>query len=551
MSSAGKNRLGNRFDFMKYIIFLFLIVVSSTCEAAKEKTSHKICLNMIVKNEAPVIERCLASVKNLIDYWVIVDTGSVDGTQEIIKKCLKNIPGELHERPWVNFAHNRNEALKFAKNKGEYLLFIDADERLVFVSDFDKTKLNMDCYLSFVRVFDQETREKYLHGQRILLVNNHLNWTWEGVLHENLVCSEAKRTQLLKNIINIADTYEGHRSQDPLKGLKDAEVLEKIHQEDPNNRRIIFFLAQSYEYAKKYELALQNYEKRAAMDGNEQEVFWSLFRIGQNQEEMQWAPETIIESYCKAFKNRASRLEPLYYMALQYGKIGNSVLSYAILKSGLSFGPCEDVVVHEAWIYDYGLLLEFAKSAFTIGRYEESCDAWKKLLAKPDLPLRVQTEAKNGLSMAQQALVSSHSLAGSKPEFVTTNAKESAKKTIEEYCADFKACPTRAAPLFYLAEHYAKNLNQILAYAIAKAGVSIPPPGQIPNQELWIYEYGLLDQWGNAAFALQKFSEAIEAFEILLSEQNIPDEIRMNARRKIFKATQIILNLEKHGLPCF
>ena len=36
----------------------------------------RICLNMIVKNEAPVIERCLASVRPWVDYWVIVDTGS-------------------------------------------------------------------------------------------------------------------------------------------------------------------------------------------------------------------------------------------------------------------------------------------------------------------------------------------------------------------------------------------------------------------------------------------------------------------------------------------
>ena len=49
-----------------------------------------ICLNMIVKNESPVIERCLASVKKLIDYWVICDTGSTDGTQKLIQKVLHN-----------------------------------------------------------------------------------------------------------------------------------------------------------------------------------------------------------------------------------------------------------------------------------------------------------------------------------------------------------------------------------------------------------------------------------------------------------------------------
>ena len=67
-----------------------------------------ICLNMIVKNEAPVIKRCLATVKPWITSWVISDTGSDDGTQDIIKEYMKDMPGKLIERPWVDFAHNRN-----------------------------------------------------------------------------------------------------------------------------------------------------------------------------------------------------------------------------------------------------------------------------------------------------------------------------------------------------------------------------------------------------------------------------------------------------------
>jgi len=47
-----------------------------------------ICLCMIVKNEAAVIERCLASVRPLIDTWVISDTGSTDGTQDLIRADL-------------------------------------------------------------------------------------------------------------------------------------------------------------------------------------------------------------------------------------------------------------------------------------------------------------------------------------------------------------------------------------------------------------------------------------------------------------------------------
>ena len=45
----------------------------------------KICLNMIVRSEAAIIERCLASVAPYIDSYLILDTGSDDGTPELIE----------------------------------------------------------------------------------------------------------------------------------------------------------------------------------------------------------------------------------------------------------------------------------------------------------------------------------------------------------------------------------------------------------------------------------------------------------------------------------
>src|SRR5580692_7710276 len=130
---------------MRSFLLFILLIVSHVCIEAKESKRPTVCLNMIVKNESKVICRCLESVKPLIDYWVIVDTGSKDGTQEIIKKFMKDIPGELHECPWVNFAHNRNEALSLAKKKADYLLFIDADDKLEIASDFKRPKLDKDC----------------------------------------------------------------------------------------------------------------------------------------------------------------------------------------------------------------------------------------------------------------------------------------------------------------------------------------------------------------------------------------------------------------------
>src|SRR5579883_1017327 len=168
------------------------------------KNQTTICLNMIVKDESRVIRRCLTSVKDLIDYWVIVDTGSTDGTQEIIREFLKDIPGELHERPWVNFGHNRNEALKLAKNKSDYLLFIDADEELVFAKPLQKSKLNKDAYIA--SLWEEGSR-----GKRCLLINNQLEWRWEGVIHEMPVCSQVKTTGFMKEVYTLTHTPESGR----------------------------------------------------------------------------------------------------------------------------------------------------------------------------------------------------------------------------------------------------------------------------------------------------------------------------------------------------
>ena len=48
-----------------------------------------ISLCMIVKNEELVLERCLASAKNIADEIIIVDTGSTDRTREIGKRYGK------------------------------------------------------------------------------------------------------------------------------------------------------------------------------------------------------------------------------------------------------------------------------------------------------------------------------------------------------------------------------------------------------------------------------------------------------------------------------
>ncbi|MBS0625779.1 MAG: glycosyltransferase family 2 protein [Verrucomicrobia bacterium] len=314
----------------------------------------KICLNMIVKNEAAVIERCLSSVKNLIDYWVIADTGSTDGTQEIIRQSLAGIPGELHERPWIDFSHNRNEVLQLSKGKGDYLLFIDADEKLIATS-FQK-KLEKDHY--FIQVQQPDGSQYY----RVAFVKNGLDWKWRGAIHEEIFSSEAKSVGTLEGIINFSDSSQGARSQDPEKYLKDAALLEK----EPETPRTLFFLGLSYGNALQFDKALKNYKKRAALGGDEEEVFFSLFCIANAQQHLGYPPETFIQSFIKAHLYRPTRTEPLYALAYYYSETANPFFAYLISQYGLTLPPTKDT--HFVVDYKEQLQLVFEKSGRALGK---------------------------------------------------------------------------------------------------------------------------------------------------------------------------------------
>jgi glycosyltransferase involved in cell wall biosynthesis len=225
---------------------------------------QRICLSMIVKDEAHVIRRCLESVRPFIDAWVVVDTGSCDGTQELVRAALADLPGELVERPWVDFAHNRNQALELARPRADYLLFIDADETLEAGEGFAMPGLEADAY-------DLEVHYGGLAYTRRQLVRAALPWRFVGVLHEHLECGAAGPARLLAGLRTVP-RHTGARARDRDTYRRDAEILARALEAEPDNGRYAFYLAQSWRDAGEPEKAVAAYRRRIAMGGWPDEV---------------------------------------------------------------------------------------------------------------------------------------------------------------------------------------------------------------------------------------------------------------------------------------
>lgn len=319
-----------------------------------------ICLNMIVKNEAHVIERCLASAKPLIDRWCIVDTGSSDDTITKIRNFMQDMPGTLHERPWKNFAHNRNEALDLAiAENTDYVLFIDADESFMWSGDFGWPSLDADAYELTVH-YDQ------MRYARVALVATRAPWRWHGVIHEYLDCARPHQTKSL-TAPNVFVRHDGARARDPSTYLKDIALLEAAVRDEPDNARYVFYLAQSYRDAGKLSDARRTYEHRATMGGWDEELWYSLFQIAALTERLGDPAEQVSSAYLRAFQARPSRAEPLAELARYHRLRSEYAQAYLYAKHASELPrPSDRLFVDEA-TYNWRALDELAVNAYYVG----------------------------------------------------------------------------------------------------------------------------------------------------------------------------------------
>jgi glycosyltransferase involved in cell wall biosynthesis len=338
------------------------------------EAGQTVCLCMIVKNEHHVLRRCLESVRPLIDEWAIVDTGSTDGTQDLVRDYFEGLPGILVERPWKNFGHNRSESIALARERADYLLILDADEYLETDAGFRWPHLTYDAY-DFLMDSGGVTYD------RIQLVRSALPWRFEGVLHEFITC-DRNRSQARMPGVKTIRLLEGARSRDPLTYHNDALILEDALLQEPGNARYMFYLAQSYRDAHEPELALDRYRQRAGMGGFAEEVWCSFYEMARLLQGMDEEWPAVMEVYLHAFAYRPSRTEPLYRIGMYYQQRKEYALSRLFLEQATQIPfPAKDVLFVESDVYRYLLPLEYAVASYWLGRHEQAIEVTDRLLA--------------------------------------------------------------------------------------------------------------------------------------------------------------------------
>lgn len=335
---------------------------------------------MIVRDETPVIKRCIDSVKNIIDGYLICDTGSIDGTPEMITSYMKelNIPGRVVHEKWKNFAHGRTMMKKHAyedpvASKHTYFCWLDADEVYLntetdeYPDENDKAKLIQ--YMNErpkVGIFQLITHFGGLHYPRWNLVRNNQLYYWKCPVHEYLVSTKPTGVDTI-SFIKLLARKEGNSSRDPLRSLKDVLMLEEAYLECPEKSpRECFYLGQVLQENGDWLTALHYYKLRTEnyTSGFHQEKYIAMLRSGRIHVSMNKLTESL--SYFEKAHNLCKhRIEAVYAWMNAYYKLQQYDEAYKVAKNYIfpNMLPDSDLFVEfELWDWQFLYLASLVAS---------------------------------------------------------------------------------------------------------------------------------------------------------------------------------------------
>lgn len=494
----------------------------------------KPCLNMIVKDEVGNLERCLASVAPHISCWVIGDTGSTDGTQDLIRSFFasRGIPGELHEFAFSNFAQARNEALARARDSGlafDHLLFCDADMELVVTDpDFSET-LSDDLHLC-------RQSAAGLTYWNVRLARRSCSGLYRGVTHE-FIGGDALTRSNLEGVHFIDHATGSSRSS---KHARDTLLLRKalLTEADPAMRaRYVFYLANTLREAGELEEALSLYLQRSEMGHWQEEAFLSLFHAGRLRIMLGHPPDQVLSTLADASARAPWRAEALHAAAVYCRQRNDYHKAYDFARRGLDVPYPRSSLFVLDWIYHYGLLDEFAISAHWVGRPGESLKACEQLLREDLIPqhYRARIEANAGLA---SEFISKTGRKYADPAELPDSAEAGAndESILSSLFAAYEAHPDHADRLLALARHFRKRELHNAALLFAERGLALPVAGSQPPDGEDITSDHLRQEFSISAFysADAKTRErGFDACNALALDRRVPRSVRDLARHNI------------------
>jgi glycosyltransferase involved in cell wall biosynthesis len=222
-------------------------------------------LCMIVRNEESNLTRCLESVQNLVGEFVIVDTGSTDGTAGIAARY--GAEATPFDFTIVDFAAARNHAI--ARAHGRWILMLDADETLDGPSTATiKSLIARDENAGYFLERRNHSSDSMTPTTDyvVRLFPNRAGYRYRGRVHETIDASILSGGgRLHKTSIRIHHNFASDRETRRRKSQWYIEILKEEIAADPSDYSRLDFLAAEYHRLEMFDEATQIAERIVQM----------------------------------------------------------------------------------------------------------------------------------------------------------------------------------------------------------------------------------------------------------------------------------------------
>ena len=296
-------------------------------------------LCIMVKNGGPMFEKVLTENLPIIDRWTVLDTGSTDGTQDVVRRVLAGRKGQLFEEPFLNFRDSRNRCLELASTVCKFTLMLDDTYAMRGdLRSFLNTVRSDQFSNSFSIIIQSDDMEYY--SNRILKAACGLRYIY--TIHEVVQGNDNVTVVIPKEAATIFDyraDYMEKRTMD--RKRYDLDRLFDMLEEDPTNPRHLYYLGQTYNLLEDWTNAAKYFELRATstLEGFKQEAVDSYFELARLYQFKLGKPWDLCEeTYKKAYDLDPSRPESLYFMGIHYLLENQNKIAFDNFKQGFLLG---------------------------------------------------------------------------------------------------------------------------------------------------------------------------------------------------------------------
>jgi glycosyltransferase involved in cell wall biosynthesis len=363
----------------------------------------KLALNFICKDESPVIQNMLESAKGIVDLIVVNDTGSTDGTQQMIKDFGEKygIPTYVFERAFDDFENSRNHAMQKLRDVVKELnwnadqvhgFWFDCDETLVIDSKFNKAQFTKDLYMINTYIGQMKyTRNTFFKVSK--------PFRWYGPVHEFIVCDEQNITSGLAENIHVDVKMTGNSWMGDIaeKYASHSYKLEAYINKNRQDPRWIFYTAQSWHDAasikdnreendERLRRSMKYYRERVSRtDGYAEEIYYAQYRIGTIMRILEEPWHLTHMELLKAYQIDPLRGESIKVIIDHYLQMGEWNMAYLYSKfakttfHGKNPYPTRLLFVDEA-TYVWRFAEAHAAAAFYTGRMDEAKQTYQEIV---------------------------------------------------------------------------------------------------------------------------------------------------------------------------